>query len=60
MQRRHVSEEDIEQALRQVIRRTAGAPGTVWIHGHAVGGRILKVCVRIADDVVITVAWPDE
>lgn len=60
MRQRAVTEEDIEWAMRRQIRQTPGEPGTVWIHGHAAGGRILKVCVRADDhDQVITVAWPD-
>lgn len=58
---RRVTEEDIHSALRREFHRSAGQPGTVWIHGHALGGRVLKVCVEIGDDLmrVITVAWRD-
>jgi len=62
MAKRAVTEADVDRALRQRIGQPGpGAPGTLWIKGFAVGGRILKVCVPIADqDFVITVAWPDE
>jgi len=62
MARRAISERDVELALR----RRAGAPGpgepgTIWIRGLAVGGRMLKVCVNTADQTyVVTAAWPDE
>lgn len=62
MHQRHVTEKDVELALR----RTAGGPepgqpGTIWIRGLAVGGRVLRVCVRTADQTyVVTIAWPDE
>lgn len=37
-----------------------GEPGTIWIRGYAAGGRVLKVCVRTADqEYVVTAAWPD-
>jgi hypothetical protein len=61
MQRRGISEQDVEAALRR--RRgapTPGEPGTLWVWGFAAGGRILKVCVQTADqEYVITAAWPD-
>jgi hypothetical protein len=60
MAEREVTEADVEAALAHPIGAPGpGEPGTVWIRGYAVGGRILKVCVR-ADDhsYVITVAWP--
>ena len=58
---RGVSEADVEQALTHPHGPPeAGQPGTVWIRGFAVGGRILKVAVRALDrEFVITVAWPD-
>ena len=61
MVKRAVTDADLEQALRhRVGNPTPGEPGTIWIRGVAVGGRILKVCVRTTDhDFVITVAWPD-
>jgi hypothetical protein len=61
MRRRGVTDEDVEMALQHEISRDAGEPGTIWIRGHAVGGRILKVCVTMSDTdpVIITVAWPD-
>jgi len=57
---RGVQEEDVKQALSHPVGPPdAGVPGTVWIRGFAVGGRILKVCVRANDNnYVITVAWP--
>ena len=62
MARRAVSEQDVESALRRRIGApNPGEPGTMWIWGHAAGGRVLKVCVRVdEDDYVITVAWPDQ
>jgi hypothetical protein len=61
MAKRAISEEDVERALRMRIRDpTPGEPGTLWVWGHAAGGRTLKVCVRTTDqDFVITAAWPD-
>lgn len=62
MGRRRVTEEDVSQALaKQIGSPVPGQPGSLWIRGYAVGGRILKVCVEAADRTqVITVAWPDE
>ena len=56
---RGITENDLEWALRrQTGQPQAGEPGTIWIRGFASGGRILKVCVRVADrDFVITAAW---
>jgi hypothetical protein len=61
MEKRAVSETDVEMALRRRAGPpTPGEPGTIWIRGVAVGGRILKVCVRTANQqYVITVAWAD-
>jgi hypothetical protein len=61
MELRRVSETDVEQALSHPIGAPeAGQPGTSWIRGYAVGGRILKVSVRALDtEFIITVAWPD-
>jgi hypothetical protein len=37
-----------------------GQPGTLWLHGMATGGRILSVCVTLADRrFVVTAAWLD-
>lgn len=59
MAKRAVTKDDVSQALRQQVNTTPGEPGTVWIHGHTSGGRILRVCVDIHDkEFVITVAWP--
>lgn len=60
MQSRAITEIDVERALRHRIGDPApGEPGTIWIRGYAVGGRILKVCVRTADqEYVVTAAWP--
>jgi len=59
MIQRGVADEDVELALRHPIGDPApGAPGTLWIEGYAVGGRILRVCVDAADQMfVITLAW---
>ena len=53
---------DVEQALRQRVGPPSpGQPGTIWIRGFAIGGRMLKVCVRTAEqDFVVTAAWPDQ
>lgn len=61
MQKRAISEADVERALRQRIGHPGpGEPGTIWVRGFAIGGRILKVCVRTADQrYVVTAAWPD-
>jgi hypothetical protein len=59
MAKRAVTEDDVSQALRQKVNTSPGDPGSVWIHGYTLGGRILKVCVDIHDrEFVITVAWP--
>ena len=60
MEGRGVAKADVETALRRPIGDPEpGQPGTIWIRGHAPGGRILKVCVRVAEqDFVITAAWP--
>jgi len=62
MQDRGITERDVEMALRHRIGQPGPAqPGSLWLRGYAVGGRILKVCVRSTDDeYVITAAWPDE
>ena len=57
---RGISEEQLYAALAHEQRRTPGQPGTIWIHGVVAGGRILKVCVRPNDNLIITAAWPDE
>ncbi|MFJ6900095.1 DUF4258 domain-containing protein [Streptomyces hokutonensis] len=60
MATRGISRADIESALSRVIRTTPGQPGSVWVHGYASGGRVLKVCVSATDHrKVITAAWPD-
>jgi hypothetical protein len=61
MAKRAITEEDVERALRQRLGQPGpGQPGTMWIRGFAIGGRILKVCVRTADqNFVVTAAWPD-
>jgi hypothetical protein len=60
MAARGISDQDVEMALRHPIGPPyAAQPGSLWIRGHAVGGRILKVCVRATDhNYVITAAWP--
>lgn len=59
MERRGISELDVENALSHPQGSPdAGEPGSIWIHGFAVGGRILKVCVRANDtEYVITAVW---
>jgi hypothetical protein len=60
MEKRAISEQDVEAALRHRIGDPSpGQPGTIWLRGYAVGGRILKVCVPVNDhEFVITAAWP--
>lgn len=59
MAARAISEQDVEMALRKRIGNPKpGDPGKIVIQGHAAGGRILNVCVPIADDnLVITAYW---
>jgi Domain of unknown function (DUF4258) len=61
MRQRSVSDEDVGSALRRPWGRPrAGSPGTVWIAGFAVDGRILRVCVPTDERTfVITVAWQE-
>ena len=60
MEKRGVTKADVETAIKRETRRTPGIPGSIWIWGFSAGGRVLKVCVDVADpDKVITVAWPD-
>lgn len=61
MAKRLITDHDVEQALRMTIGHpNPGEPGTIWIRGYAAGGRVLKVCVRTADqEYVVTAAWPD-
>jgi hypothetical protein len=60
MLQRGISEADVERALSlQIGHPEPGEPGSMWVRGHAVGGRILKVCVRTDDrNYVITAVWP--
>ncbi len=60
MEEREVTDKDVESALaRQIGSPSPGQPGSVWIRGHAIGGRVLKVCVPANDHTyIITVAWP--
>ena len=62
MAKRAITEADVERALRQRIGSPSpGDPGTIWLRGFAVGGRILKLCVPIDDQTfIISLAWPDE
>jgi hypothetical protein len=61
MAERQITREDIESALSHETRRTPGQPGTIWVWGTSLTGRILKVCLSAYDEKrVITVAWPDE
>lgn len=59
MTERGIDEQDVEMALRHAIGEPApGQPGTIVIKGHAPGGRILKVCVAVADqNLVVTTYW---
>lgn len=59
MQQRDISEGQVFAALAHETRRTPGEPGTIWIHGIVDQGRILKVCLSVDNEAVITAAWPD-
>jgi Domain of unknown function (DUF4258) len=60
MKARRITPADVDWAPRHPVGNPAlGETGSVWIEGHAVGGRILKVCVAVDDhEYVITAAWP--
>jgi predicted alpha/beta-fold hydrolase len=58
MQRRGVTEDDVEWALKRQTGDRPGEPGTLWIEGWAVGGRILSVWLTLPSKrFVVTVAW---
>lgn len=58
MDKRGITEQDVDLALRRQVRTEPGQPGTIWVVGRAPGGE-LRVCVRLADrSYVITAAWP--
>jgi hypothetical protein len=58
MRRRRVTDEDVEQALRRPVGNRPGEPGTIWIKGITTGGRVLEVCVTLANrNYVVTVGW---
>lgn len=59
MEERGITEADVERTLSLPIGNPhPGEPGSLWIQGYAVGGRILKVCVRADNyNYVITAAW---
>jgi len=59
IQQRGISEQQVYAALAHETRRTPGQPGSMWIHGIVSSGRILKVCVSVDNEVIITAAWPD-
>jgi hypothetical protein len=60
MLKRKVTEEDVELALSRPTGDRPGQPGTLWVHGVATGGRILSVCVTLAERrFIVTVAWLD-
>jgi hypothetical protein len=61
MRRRGITEEAVDWALKHSCGNRPGEPGTLWIRGFVVGGRILEVCVTLPErQFVITVAWADE
>lgn len=62
MEQRGVFEKEVERALaRRIGEPLPGKGGTIWIRGHAPGGRILKILVRAAEpDYVVTVVWEEE
>jgi Domain of unknown function (DUF4258) len=59
MEARGITKRDVEMALRHPIGAPEpGQPGKIVIQGHAPGGRILKVCVVMADrDLIVTAYW---
>lgn len=58
MRLRRFTEQDVELALARPTGNRPGEPGTIWIHGHATGGRVLSVCVKLDDRrYVVTAAW---
>jgi len=58
MQERGITKEDVERALARQTGNRPGDPGTMWIAGFAVGGRILEVCVTLPTRRhVKTAAW---
>jgi hypothetical protein len=58
MEERGITEEDVRRALDRQTGDRPGEPGTMWIEGFAVGGRILSVCVTLPSRRhVTTVAW---
>lgn len=60
MRKRKVTEEDVELALSRPTGDRPGQPGTMWINEIATGGRILSVCVTLANKrFVVTAAWLD-
>ena len=60
MLKRKITEEDVELALSRPTGDRPGQPGTLWLHGMATGGRVLSVCVTLADRrFVVTAAWLD-
>jgi hypothetical protein len=58
MEERGITEEDVRCALARQTGDRPGQPGTMWIQGFAVGGRILSVCVTLPGKRhVTTAAW---
>jgi hypothetical protein len=59
MAARAITEQDVEMALRRRLGAPRpGQPGNIVIQGHAPGGRILNVCVPVADqELIVTAYW---
>jgi Domain of unknown function (DUF4258) len=58
MAARAITEHDVDMALRHTIGNRPGQPGKIVIQGHAPGGRILNVCVPVADqELIVTAYW---
>jgi hypothetical protein len=61
MDERGVDEQDVELALKRQVRTRPGDPGSIWIDGYGKGGRIIPVCVLVANrDYIKTIGWPTQ
>lgn len=62
LRQRGISKDDVICALHHPAGTTRpGQPGSRWVYGYALGGRILKVCIALDDPSrVITAVWPSD